>query len=156
MLNRDEFVKVLKEYGVTDLILDVFDYGLLHQTETFIFHNDPYGDVSIIDKTTLDSKPRVINWYKLTHIGRALNIYGFNSWEEFIDTLHEIREELKEYLPKVNPHYNENNDKQTVSKRVERAVEKIQLNSIYGSTLDVNSMYPKILKESESEVKHNE
>ena len=156
MLNRDEFVKVLKEYGCTDLILDVFDYGSLHETETFIFHNEPSGDVSIIDKTTLDSKPRVINWYKLTHIGRALNIYGFNSWEEFVDTLHNIRDELKAYLPKVDTHYNEKAVKQVDSERVAKNIKKIQMNSFYGSTVDVNSLYPVIIAPRGSGKSHYE
>ena len=84
--------------GTVDLILDCVDWsGGLLQTESFLIHNEPGGDISIIDKDSLDSIPKVINWYKYTHIGRALNVHGFKDVEELKETIELLREELEEW-----------------------------------------------------------
>lgn len=94
-ITREDFVKLLGDYDLIDIILDKLD-SPLSETESFIFSNMIGGDVSIIDKYSLDRTPKIINWYKQTHIGRCLNLYGFSNIDELKDTLLEIKSELTE------------------------------------------------------------
>ena len=94
-IERYEFVGLLENKDLVEPILNAFDeHGALFQTENFIFYNDVDGDVSIIFKE-LDITPKVINWYKLTHIGRSLNLNGFNNFEDLEYFLEILKEDLK-------------------------------------------------------------
>lgn len=92
-IDRDDFVNLLKEYDLINPILDQLDVPL-SETESFIFSNMNGGDVSIIDKYSLDRTPKIINWYKQAHVGRCLNLYGFSNEDDFRNTLLEIKDEL--------------------------------------------------------------
>ena len=101
MISREDFVKLVSADGLIDRILDSVDYsGGFLQTETFIIHNEPGGDISIIDKYSLDRTPKVINWYKYTHVGRALNVYGFKDVEELKTALVLLNVELEDWWVK--------------------------------------------------------
>ncbi len=94
-IERNDFVELLENKGLVEPILNTFDkYGALFQSENFIFYNDVDGDVSIIFKE-MDTTPKVINWYKLTHIGRSLNLHGFNNFEDLEYFLETLKEDLK-------------------------------------------------------------
>jgi hypothetical protein len=95
-MERDKFRRIFAAFDPDDMILDLFDNGSLFETESYILHNEQNGDVSIIDKLSLDGTPRVINWYKLTHIGRALNLYGFKNEMEVRVMIISVVRELKE------------------------------------------------------------
>lgn len=102
LLTREEFVSFMKKDGLIDMVFLAFEeVSSLFETETYIFHNNYNGDVSIIDKYSLDKRfPRVINWYKLYHVGRALSITGFDDMVglEYHRAL--IAYELSEFLRK--------------------------------------------------------
>ena len=96
-MERDDFCRMFNEMDPEGLIADSFeDCGPLFETESYLFHNNPCGDVSIIDKYSLDKVPRVINWYKLYHVGRCLNLHGFLRGEDVREMIGEIVEELRE------------------------------------------------------------
>ena len=132
-IERDEFVKFMKHENTIELLFMGFEYlGDLFQTESFIFYNDCGGDVSIIDKYTLDrEKPRIVNWYKLYHVGRCLNITGFEDMEDLEAWRSELNEELKDYL----------NFKDILQKEKSKPEPK-------SKTPDVNSLYPKLMLNS--------
>lgn len=92
-MEREDFVKLMYEMVDMDKLFDIFD-GYLTQTTDFVFLRNE-DDVSIIYKE-LDSEPKIINWYKLTHVGRCLNLWGFKSVDDLRGTLNTLNEDLKE------------------------------------------------------------
>lgn len=92
-MERDDFVKLMYERVDMETLFDVFSNSL-SQTMDFVFiEND--GEVSIIYKV-MDSEPKIINWYKLTHVGRCLNLWGFRDINELKEILDLLNENLKE------------------------------------------------------------
>lgn len=91
-MERDDFVKLMYEKVDMDKLYDKFD-SYLSQTMNFVFLRNE-DDVSIIDKA-LDREPKIINWFKLTHVGRCLNLWGFESIEELGYVLEDLNEDLK-------------------------------------------------------------
>lgn len=92
-MERDDFVKLMYERVDMETLFDVFSNSL-SQTMDFVFiEND--GEVSIIYKD-MDSEPKIINWYKLTHVGRCLNLWGFRDINELKEILNLLNENLKE------------------------------------------------------------
>ena len=92
-MERDDFVKLMYERVDMETLFDVFSNSL-SQTEDFVFvEND--GDISIIYKE-MDSGPKIINWYKLTHVGRCLNLWGFRDINELKEILDLLNKNLKE------------------------------------------------------------
>lgn len=92
-MERDDFVKLMYERVDMETLFDVFSNSL-SQTEDFVFvEND--GDTSIIYKE-MDSGPKIINWYKLTHVGRCLNLWGFRDINELKEILDLLNKNLKE------------------------------------------------------------
>lgn len=92
-MEREDFVKLMYERVDMETLFDVFSNSL-SQTEDFVFiEND--GEVSIIYKE-MDSEPKIINWYKLTHAGRCLNLWGFRDINELKEILDLLNENLKE------------------------------------------------------------
>lgn len=92
-MERDDFVKLMCERVDMETLFDVFSNSL-SQTMDFVFiEND--GEVSIIYKD-MDSEPKIINWYKLTHVGRCLNLWGFRDINELKEILDLLNENLKE------------------------------------------------------------
>lgn len=92
-MERDDFVKLMYERVDMETLFDVFSNSL-SQTMDFVFiEND--GEVSIIYKD-MDSEPKIINWYKLTHVGRCLNLWGFRDINELKEILDLLNENLKE------------------------------------------------------------
>lgn len=92
-MGRDNFVKLMYERVDMETLFDVFSNSL-SQTEDFVFVENE-GEVSIIYKE-LDSEPKIINWYKLTHVGRCLNLWGFRDINELKEILDLLNENLKE------------------------------------------------------------
>lgn len=91
-MERDDFVKLMYERVDMETLFDVFSNSL-SQTMDFVFiEND--GEVSIIYKD-MDSEPKIINWYKLTHVGRCLNLWGFKNVEELENILDDLNDDLK-------------------------------------------------------------
>lgn len=91
-MEREDFVKLMYERVDMETLFDVFSNSL-SQTEDFVFiEND--GEVSIIYKD-MDSEPKIINWYKLTHVGRCLNLWGFKNVEELENILDDLNDDLK-------------------------------------------------------------
>lgn len=92
-MEREDFVKLMYERVDMETLFDVFSNSL-SQTEDFVFVEDS-GEVSIIYKD-MDSEPKIINWYKLTHVGRCLNLWGFRDINELKEILDLLNENLKE------------------------------------------------------------
>ena len=91
-MEREDFVKLMYERVDMETLFDVFSNSL-SQTEDFVFiEND--GEVSIIYKD-MDSEPKIINWYKLTHVGRCLILCGFKNFEELENILDDLNDDLK-------------------------------------------------------------
>lgn len=91
-MERDDFVKLMYERVDMETLFDVFSNSL-SQTEDFVFVENG-GEVSIIYKE-MDSEPKIINWYKLTHVGRCLNLWGFKNVEELENILDDLNDDLK-------------------------------------------------------------
>ena len=91
-MEREDFVKLMYERVNMETLFDVFSNSL-SQTEDFVFVENS-GDVSIIYKD-MDSEPKIINWYKLTHVGRCLNLWGFKNVEELENILDDLNDDLK-------------------------------------------------------------
>lgn len=91
-MERDDFVKLMYERVDMETLFDVFS-NLLSQTEDFVFVEDG-GEVSIIYKE-MDSEPKIINWYKLTHVGRCLNLWGFKNVEKLENILDDLNDDLE-------------------------------------------------------------
>lgn len=92
-MKREDFVKLMYEKVDMNKLYDMFD-SCLFQTMDFVFVENN-GDISIIYKE-LDSEPKIINWYKLTHVGRCLNLWGFRDINELKEILDLLNENLKE------------------------------------------------------------
>ena len=92
-MEREDFVKLMYERVDMETLFDVFSNSL-SQTEDFVFVEDG-GDISIIYKE-MDSGSKIINWYKLTHVGRCLNLWGFRDINELKEILDLLNENLKE------------------------------------------------------------
>lgn len=87
-----ELMKNLPNKSI-DMILCDLPYGTTKNKWDFVFvEND--GEVSIIYKE-MDSEPKIINWYKLTHVGRCLNLWGFKNVEELENILDDLDDDLK-------------------------------------------------------------
>lgn len=93
-MKREDFVKLMYDKVDMDKLYDMFD-SYLTQTTDFVFLRSNGEDVSIIFKK-LDSEPKIINWYKLAHIGRYLNLWGFRSINELEYILDLLNKNLKE------------------------------------------------------------
>ena len=91
-MERDDFVKLMYERVDMETLFDVFSNSL-SQTEDFVFVEDG-GEVSIIYKE-MDSEPKIINWYKLTHVGRYLNLWGFKNVEKLENILDDLNDDLE-------------------------------------------------------------
>lgn len=91
-MERDDFVKLMYERVDMEILFDVFSNSL-SQTEDFVFVEDG-GEVSIIYKE-MDSEPKIINWYKLTHVGRCLNLWGFKNVEKLENILDDLNDDLE-------------------------------------------------------------
>lgn len=91
-MEREDFVKLIYERVDMETLFDVFSSSL-SQTEDFVFVEDG-GEVSIIYKE-MDSEPKIINWYKLTHVGRCLNLWGFKNVEKLENILDDLNDDLK-------------------------------------------------------------
>ena len=91
-MERDDFVKLMYERVDMETLFDVF-INSLSQTEDFVFVEDG-GEVSIIYKE-MDSEPKIINWYKLTHVGRCLNLWGFKNVEKLENILDDLNDDLE-------------------------------------------------------------
>lgn len=91
-MEREDFVKLMYERVDMETLFDVFSNSL-SQTEDFVFVEGS-GEVSIIYKE-MDSEPKIINWYKLTHVGRCLNLWGFKNVEELENILDDLNDDLK-------------------------------------------------------------
>ncbi len=91
-MEREKFVKLMYERVDMETLFDVFSSSL-SQTMDFVFVEDG-GEVSIIYKE-MDSEPKIINWYKLTHVGRCLNLWGFKSVSELKYILDDLNDDLK-------------------------------------------------------------
>lgn len=91
-MEREDFVKLMYDRVDMETLFDVFSNSL-SQTEDFVFVEDG-GEVSIIYKE-MDSEPKIINWYKLTHVGRCLNLWGFKNVEELENILDDLNDDLK-------------------------------------------------------------
>lgn len=92
-MEREDFVKLMYERVDMETLFDVFSNSL-SQTEDFVFV-EVDGEVSIIYKE-MDSEPKIINWYKLTHVGRCLNLWGFRDINELKEILDLLNKNLKE------------------------------------------------------------
>lgn len=88
----EDFVKLMYERVDMETLFDVFSNSL-SQTEDFVFVEDG-GEVSIIYKE-MDSEPKIINWYKLTHVGRCLNLWGFKNVEKLENILDDLNDDLE-------------------------------------------------------------
>lgn len=91
-MERDDFVKLMYERVDMETLFDVFSNSL-SQTEDFVFVEDGV-EVSIIYKE-MDSEPKIINWYKLTHVGRCLNLWGFKNVEKLENILDDLNDDLE-------------------------------------------------------------
>lgn len=91
-MEREDFVKLMYERVDMETLFDVFSNSL-SQTEDFVFVEEG-GEVSIIYKE-MDSEPKIINWYKLTHVGRCLNLWGFKNVEKLENILDDLNDDLK-------------------------------------------------------------
>ena len=91
-MEREDFVKLMYERVDMETLFDIFSNSL-SQTMDFVFVEDG-GDVSIIYKE-MDSEPKIINWYKLTHVGRCLNLWGFKNVEELENILDDLNDDLE-------------------------------------------------------------
>lgn len=91
-MERDDFVKLMYERVDMETLFDVFSNSL-SQTEDFVFVEDG-GEVSIIYKE-MDSESKIINWYKLTHVGRCLNLWGFKNVEKLENILDDLNDDLE-------------------------------------------------------------
>lgn len=91
-MERDDFVKLMYERVDMETLFDVFSNSL-SQTEDFVFVEDG-GEVSIIYKE-MDSEPKIINWYKLAHVGRCLNLWGFKNVEKLENILDDLNDDLE-------------------------------------------------------------
>lgn len=91
-MERDDFVKLMYERVDMETLFDVFSNSL-SQTEDFVFVEDG-GEVSIIYKE-MDSEPKIINWHKLTHVGRCLNLWGFKNVEKLENILDDLNDDLE-------------------------------------------------------------
>lgn len=91
-MGREDFVKLMYERVDMETLFDVFSNSL-SQTEDFVFVEDG-GEVSIIYKE-MDSGPKIINWYKLTHVGRCLNLWGFKNVEKLENILDDLNDDLE-------------------------------------------------------------
>lgn len=91
-MERDDFVKLMYERVDMETLFDVFSNSL-SQTDDFVFVEDG-GEVSIIYKE-MDSEPKIINWYKLTHVGRCLNLWGFKNVEKLENILDDLNDDLE-------------------------------------------------------------
>lgn len=91
-MGREDFVKLMYERVDMETLFDVFSNSL-SQTEDFVFVEDG-GEVSIIYKE-MDSEPKIINWYKLTHVGRCLNLWGFKNVEKLENILDDLNDDLE-------------------------------------------------------------
>lgn len=91
-MGREDFVKLMYERVDMETLFDVFSNSL-SQTENFVFVEDG-GEVSIIYKE-MDSEPKIINWYKLTHVGRCLNLWGFKNVEKLENILDDLNDDLE-------------------------------------------------------------
>lgn len=91
-MERDDFVKLMYERVDMETLFDVFSSSL-SQTMDFVLVEDG-GEVSIIYKE-MDSEPKIINWYKLTHVGRCLNLWGFKNVEELENILDDLNDDLE-------------------------------------------------------------
>ena len=91
-VNRSRFVELMNRHpDMLELVFDQFEDGSLSQVESFVFIRWE-DDVTILDASTLDSTPRYVNWYKLYHVGRCVNIMGFaeeDSLIKFLDLLYD-------------------------------------------------------------------
>ena len=92
-MEREDFVKLMYERVDMETLFDVFSNSL-SQTEDFVFV-EADGEVSIIYKE-MDSEPKIINWYKLTHVGGCLNLWGFRDINELKEILDLLNKNLKE------------------------------------------------------------
>lgn len=92
-MEREDFVKLMYERVDMETLFDVFSNSL-SQTEDFVFVEDD-GEVSIIYKE-MDGEPKIINWSKLTHVGRCLNLWGFRDINELKEILDLLNKNLKE------------------------------------------------------------
>lgn len=92
-MEREDFVKLMYERVDMETLFDVFSNSL-SQTMDFVFIENS-GDISIIYKE-MDSEPKIINWYKLTHVGRCLNLWGFRDINELKEILDLLNKNLKE------------------------------------------------------------
>lgn len=91
-MGREDFVKLMYERVDMETLFDVFSNSL-SQTEDFVFVEDG-GEVSIIYKE-MDSEPKIINWYKITHVGRCLNLWGFKNVEKLENILDDLNDDLE-------------------------------------------------------------
>lgn len=91
-MEREDFVKLMYEMVDMETLFDVFSNSL-SQTMDFVLVEDG-GEVSIIYKE-MDSEPKIINWYKLTHVGRCLNLWGFKNVEELENILDDLNDDLE-------------------------------------------------------------
>lgn len=92
-MEREDFVKLMYEMVDMDKLFDIFDVYLTQTTDFVFLRNE--DDISIIFKQ-LDGEPKIINWYKLTHIGRYLNLWGFENVNELKEILDLLNINLKE------------------------------------------------------------
>lgn len=96
-IDRERFCEIMKRFDKDKCIITAFENnGCLFKSDNYIFINEWNGDVSIIDQYTLDNTPKLINWYKLYHLGRCLNVYGFNSELDICRFIFKVIKELKE------------------------------------------------------------
>lgn len=95
MITRDEFINMLVKFDKSELIVRKFEETFnVSETESYVFIRYE-SDVTIIEKASLDKCPKIINWYKLYHFGRALNLNGFSNQKEIQEFISEVVSELK-------------------------------------------------------------
>ena len=93
ILEREQFCTLIEQYNLVGLLMDKLDIEL-SRTENFLFFADENEDVSIISRN-LDEQPKIINWYKKAHIGRCLNLWGFESEAELESFLATLKDDLE-------------------------------------------------------------
>lgn len=97
-MERERFVEIFNRYNLTDVLDELFEKkdSYLIETANFIIHYNTTWEEAALISQDFDNDPKIINWYKLYHVGRALNLYGFENEEQVDEFLCKLREDIKE------------------------------------------------------------
>lgn len=90
-IEREEFASLVSEEMMDKLDDKLTDNDYTFQTESFIVHYDKdFEQLYILNRFGL----QVVSWYKLTHVGRALETANFDNKEELVAFMKLLEKEL--------------------------------------------------------------